>query len=288
MPQALIVVIDNASTDGTGQLARDSLGRLGCAGRVLQENAKGKANAVRRAFLEVDADMTYPADQALQLLTPVLEGRCDMVLGNRISNGQYSQENKRPAHEFGNKLLLQLIHRQFKASLNDVMSGYRAMSRRLVKTYPALVGGFELETDLPPFALDGRFRILEVPVHYQDRPASSFSKLNTIRDGARMINTIIQIARHHRPMRFFGALALVLFVLGLAAGYPALADYVAYRCVYQLPLAILAVGLELSALLSLATSLILSTIVHGQRAEHKRALLAQVPVANSSLQLQGD
>lgn len=201
-----------------------------------------------------------------------------MVLGNRISNGQYSQENKRPAHEFGNKLLLQLIHRQFKASLNDVMSGYRAMSRRLVKTYPALVGGFELETDLTLFALDGRFRILEVPEHYQDRPASSFSKLNTI----------IQIARHHRPMRIFGALALVLFVLGLAAGYPALADYVAYRNVYQLPLAILAVGLELSALLSLATSLILSTIVRGQRAEHKRALLAQVPVANSSLQSQGD
>ena len=282
LPEATIIVIDNASADGTGDLARQALQRLGCRGRVLEEQAKGKANAIRRAFLDVeadvflmaDADMTYPADQACELLAPVLEGRFDMVVGDRISRGDYAQENKRPAHEFGNRLVLNLINRLFEASLNDVLSGYRAMNRRFVKTYPVLVSGFELETDLTLYALEGRFRILELPVRYQDRPAGSVSKLNTVRDGARVINAIVQIARHYRPMSFFGALGLVLFVLGLVAGYGPLDDYLTSRFVYRLPLAVLAVGLELSALLSVATGLILSTIVRGHRADHERALLA--------------
>jgi len=282
LPEAAIVVVDNASADNTGGLARQAIQRLGCRGRVLEEQAKGKANAIRRAFLDVeadvflmaDADMTYPADQARELLAPVLEGRCDMVVGDRISRGHYAQENKRPAHEFGNRLVLNLINRLFKASLNDVLSGYRAMNRRFVKTYPVLVNGFELETDLTLYALEGRFRIMEVPVRYQDRPAGSVSKLNTVRDGARVINAIVQIARHHRPLRFFGGLGLILFLLGLVAGYVPLDDYLTSRFVYHLPLAVLAVGLELSALLSVATGLILSTIVRGHRAEHERALLA--------------
>jgi len=282
LPEATIVVIDNASTDETGALAREAMERLGCRGKVLHENSRGKANAVRRAFLDVeadvflmaDADLTYPAEQARELLAPVLEGRYDMVVGDRISRGDYAQENKRPAHEFGNRLVLDLINRLFKASLNDVLSGYRAMNRRFVKTYPVLVGGFELETDLTLHALEGRFRILELPIRYQDRPAGSVSKLNTVRDGARVINAIVQIARHHRPLAFFGGLGIILFVLGLAAGYGPLDDYLTSRFVYRLPLAVLAVGLELSALLSIATGLILSTIVRGHRAEHERALLA--------------
>jgi len=282
LPQARIVVVDNASTDGTGDLARAALKRIGCPGCVLEERAKGKASAIRRAFLEIDAhvylmadaDMTYPADQAHELLAPVLEGRCDMVVGDRISEGHYGQENKRPAHEFGNQLVLSLINRLFHASLKDVLSGYRAMNRRFVKTYPVLVNGFELETDLTLYALDGRFRLLEVPVRYQDRPTGSVSKLNTVKDGARVINAIVQIARHHRPLRFFGGLGLVLVLLGLVAGYPSLNDYLASGYVFHVPLALLAVGLELSALLCFATGLILSTIVRGQRAEHERALLA--------------
>jgi glycosyltransferase involved in cell wall biosynthesis len=284
LPEALIVVIDNASTDDTYAKAKATVDRLGCEARVIQEHAKGKANAVRRAFLEVDADvylmvdadMTYPADQARELLQPVLEGRCDMAVGDRISGGQYSQENKRPAHEFGNQLVLGLINRLFRSSLKDVLSGYRAMNRRFVKTYPILVGGFELETDLTLFAMEGRFRVLEIPVRYQDRPEGSVSKLNTVKDGVRVINAIVQIARHHRPMRFFGALGLALLLLGLAAGYPAVNDYVQYRYVYRVPLALLAVGLELGAMLSFATGLVLSTIVRGQKAEQERALLAYV------------
>jgi glycosyltransferase involved in cell wall biosynthesis len=208
LPEALIVVIDNASTDDTYAKAKETVERLGCAARVIQEHAKGKANAVRRAFLEVDADvylmvdadMTYPADQARELLQPVLEGRCDMAVGDRISGGEYRQENKRPAHEFGNRLVLGLINRLFRSSLKDVLSGYRAMNRRFVKTYPILVGGFELETDLTLFAMEGRFRVLEIPVRYQDRPEGSVSKLNTVKDGVRVLNAIVQIARHHRPM----------------------------------------------------------------------------------------
>ena len=241
LPQALIVVIDNASVDNTGELARNTIERLGCRGLVLEEHYKGKANAIRRAFLEIDADvylmadadMTYPADQAMELLMPVLEGRCDMTTGDRITNGEYGEENKRPAHEFGNKLVRLLIHRLFNAKLNDVLTGYRAMSRRFVKTYPIMVAGFELETDLTLYALDGRFRLLEVPIRYQDRPEGSISKLNTIRDGARVLNAIVQIARHHRPMRFFGGLGLVLFVLGLAAGYGPLDDYMTSNSIYR-------------------------------------------------------
>lgn len=281
LPDAEIVVIDNASTDATYRLAQDALQRTGARGRVLQEHAKGKANAIRRAFLEVDAevylmvdaDMTYPAQQAEELLAPVLRGEYDMVVGDRISNGRYSEQNKRPAHQFGNHLVRYLINRLFSAQLKDVLSGYRAMNRRFVKNYPILVKGFELETDMTLHAVDGRFRLLELPVQYQDRPAGSFSKLSTLKDGLRVINTITQIVRHYRPMQFFSAVALVLFVLGLLCGLPAIAEYVQYQYVYRVPLAILAVALELSALLSFATGLILSTIVRGQKAQYERSLM---------------
>ncbi len=166
-----------------------------------------------------------------------------------------------------------LINWLFGSSLADVMSGYRAMTRRFVKHYPVLIQGFELETDLTLYALEGRFRITEIPIAYKDRPAGSFSKLNTLRDGARVLTTITSIVRHHRPLQFFGTIAFVLFSLGLLAGLPAIADYITYQYVYRIPLAVLAVGLVLSSLLSLATGLILSTIVRGQKILFERALL---------------
>ena len=282
LPEAFLCVVDNASTDDTGRIARDTLLRLGATGVVIHEASKGKASAVRRAFLEVDAraylmadaDLTYPAEQARELLAPVLEGRCDMAVGDRISGGDYAAENKRPGHEWGNALVARLINKLYGSSLRDVLTGYRAFNRRFVKNYPVLVRGFELETDLTLHALESRHRVLEVPVRYRDRPEGSFSKLSTTRDGIRVLSAIFQISRHYRPMPFFGSVALVLFVAGLVAGLGPVADYVADRYVYRVPMAILAVGLVLSSLFSLTTGLVLSTIVRGHQAAAERALLS--------------
>ncbi len=283
LPEAQLFVVDNASTDNTADIARTTMRRLGCAGRVISEGARGKASAVRRAFLEVDADVylmadadsTYPASQARELLEPVLTGRYDMVVGDRISGGHYAAENKRPGHEWGNALVARLINLLYRADLVDVLSGYRAFNRRFVKNYPVLVRGFELETDLTLHALEMRHRICEVSIRYTDRPAGSVSKLNTVSDGVRVLNAIFQIFRHYRPMAFFGSIGAILGLLGIAAGYPPIAEYVEHRYVYRVPLALLAVGLELSALFAFSTGLILSTIVRGQRAQAERAMLAQ-------------
>lgn len=282
LPDAFLCIVDNASSDETGRLARETLARLGAKGVVILESARGKASAVRRAFLEIDAevylmadaDLTYPADEAVKLLTPVLNGDCDMCVGDRISGGHYAAENKRPGHEWGNALVARLINRLYGAQLHDILSGYRAFNRRFVKNYPVLVRGFELETDLTLHALGMRHRIAEVPITYRDRPAGSTSKLNTTRDGVRVLSAIFQIFRHYRPMAFFGLAGCTLALAGLAAGYGPIVDYLQYQYVYRVPLAVLAVGLELSAMFAFSTGLILSTIVRGQFAEAERALLA--------------
>ena len=284
LPDAFLCVVDNASSDGTAQLAREAMQRLGCRGVVIAEPSKGKASAVRRAFLEVDAevylmadaDTTYPADQAMELITPVLNGECDMAVGDRISGGDYAAENKRPGHEWGNALVAGIINRLYGVQLQDVLTGFRAFNRRFVKNYPVLVRGFELETDLTLHALEVRHRVREIPIRYRDRPAGSASKLNTTRDGIRVLTAIFQIFRHYRPMAFFGLAGTVLALAGLVAGYGPVADYVAHHFVYRVPLAILAVGLELSALFSFSTGLVLSTIVRGQQAQTERALLLNV------------
>lgn len=282
LPDAFLCIVDNHSNDDTGRIAQDCLQRLGAPGVVIRETARGKASAVRRAFLEVDAevylmadaDLTYPASDAARLLAPVQAGACDMAVGDRISGGHYAAENKRPGHEWGNALVAGLINRLYGAQLRDVLSGYRAFNRRFVKNYPVLVRGFELETDLTLHALEMRHRVLEVPIAYRDRPAGSVSKLSTTRDGFRVLNAVFQIFRHYRPMAFFGVLGAVLALAGLAAGYGPVADYLEFRYVYRVPLAILAVGLELSAMFAFSTGLVLSTIVRGQLAQAERALLA--------------
>jgi glycosyltransferase involved in cell wall biosynthesis len=285
LPDAHLCVVDNASTDDTYNIATSTIARLGASGSVIEERARGKASAVRRAFLEVDAevylmadaDLTYPADEAHKLIAPVVSGACDMSVGDRISNGRYAAENKRAGHEWGNALVARMINRLYRAQLHDVLSGYRAFSRRFVKNYPVLVRGFELETDLTLHALELRHRIMEVPVGYRDRPEGSVSKLNTTRDGIRVVSAIFQIFRHHRPMAFFGAVGSVLALAGLAAGYGPIMDFVEFRFVYRVPLALLAVGLELSALFAFTTGLILSTIARGQIAQAERALLSYSP-----------
>lgn len=207
LPEAAVWVINNRSSDATESIARATLSALGCLGGVLNEARKGKGNAVRRAFLEIDADiyvladadLTYPAERARDLMAPVIEGHADMVVGDRHSAGHYAAENKRALHGFGNRLVRNLVNRLFNADLADIMSGYRVFSRRFVKNYPILVEGFEIETDLTLHALDKRFRIVEMPVEYRDRPEGSLSKLNTVSDGARVLFVIMQILRHYRP-----------------------------------------------------------------------------------------
>lgn len=149
-----------------------------------------------------DADLTYPAEQVHELIRPVVEGRADMVVVDRHSGGQYQQENKRPLHNFSNRLVQGLVNRLFGATLVDIMSGYRVFNRLFVKTYPILVGGFEIEIDMTLHAPDKQFRILEIPVEYRDRSAGSLSKLNTLRDGARVLSTIGNILRYYVRWHF--------------------------------------------------------------------------------------
>ncbi|MBV5328975.1 MAG: glycosyltransferase, partial [Chlorobium sp.] len=245
------------------------------------EERPGKGNAVRRAFLEVDADiyiladadMTYPAAQVHQLMSPVITGEADMVVGDRHSTGHYAAENKRPLHGFGNRLVRDLVNKLFKADLADIMSGYRVFNRRFVKSYPILVEGFELETDMTLHALDKRFRIVEIPVEYRDRPAGSFSKLNTLRDGTRVLSTIGNILRYYRPLMFFGSAAAVFFILGLIAGVPVIAEWFTVQYISHVPLAILAVGFETFAIVLSAIGLILDSMRHQGKQGFEQDLL---------------
>lgn len=281
LPEADIWVINNRSTDTTESIARDTLARLECRGGVINELRPGKGNAVRRAFIDIDADiyvladadMTYPAVQARNLIVPVLAGAADMVVGDRHSAGHYAAENKRALHGFGNRLVRNLVNKLFRANLADIMSGYRVFNRRFVKNYPILVEGFEIETDMTLHALDKRFRIVEIPVEYRDRPAGSFSKLNTIRDGARVLSTIGNILRYYRPLVFFGGAAMMFAVLGLIAGIPVIDDWVRDRYIHHVPLAILATGLEIVAIVFAAIGLILDSIVHQDKRNFELGLL---------------
>jgi glycosyltransferase involved in cell wall biosynthesis len=281
LPEAQIVVVNNKSKDATFDIAVQTLAALACEGQVINENRQGKGNAMRRAFIDIDADiyvladadMTYPAERARDLIQPILDNQADMVVGDRLSHGHYERENRRPLHGFGNRLVQGLVNNLFRSSMVDIMSGYRVMSRRLVKNYPILVDGFQVETDLTLHALDKRFRIVEVPIEYKDRPAGSFSKLSTFSDGAKVLWSITQILRHYRPLQFFTWIALAFFLAGLVCGVPVFRDWISFRYIYHVPLALLATGLEIIAVLCMVIGLTLDSIVHQQRLAFEREIL---------------
>ncbi len=268
LPNATYVIVDNRSTDGTAELARRALEDCGARGMVLYEGRPGKANAVRLAFHEVnasiyvmvDADMTYHPEDLQKMLAPVLEKRADLVIGDRQSTGHYLQENKRPLHVFGNRLVIKLVNWLFHSDLKDIMSGYRVMTHRFVEHTPIIRAGFELETESTIFALSNRFRIVEVPIRYTDRPAGSASKLNTLRDGFRVCMTIFCILMNYRPMFFFGTAALLCAGTGFALGMLPVMEYIQYRYVYRVPTAILAMGLMVLSVLFSGIALILSNV----------------------------
>jgi glycosyltransferase involved in cell wall biosynthesis len=282
LPDAAIWVINNRSTDSTEQTALATLARLGCRGGVINEKRPGKGNAVRRAFLDIDADiyiladadLTYPAAQVHKLMAPVIADDADMAVGDRHSSGHYAAKNKRALHGFGNRLVRHLVNKLFRANLTDIMSGYRVFNRRFVKSYPILVEGFEIETDMTLHALDKRFRIVEIPVDYRDRPAGSFSKLNTFMDGARVLTTIWKILRYYRPLTFFGSASLLHALLGLISGIPVIEDWLRERYIHHVPLAILAASLEIVAIVLAAIGLILDSITHLDKRNFERELLS--------------
>ena len=276
LPEADIYVYDNNSTDGTAQAAQQ-------AGAIVRhEPVQGKGNVIRRMFREVEADCylmadgddTYPADQARQMVTPVLEEHVDMVIGDRLSS-TYFEQNKRPFHNGGNRVVRWLIRRFWHTDIHDIMTGYRAFSRAFVKNFPVMSGNFEIETEMTIHALDRRFLLREVPVAYRDRPQGSVSKLNTFSDGISVLKTIVLLYKEYRPLRFFSWLAAFLTLAGVLLLIPVLVEYFHTGLVPRFPTLIVSMFLLLAALLSLFTGLCLDVIVSKDRKAYELRLLRQ-------------
>lgn len=274
LPSAAIWVYDNNSTDGTADIA------LAAGALVQREPRQGKGNVVRQMFRDIEADCyllvdgddTYPADAAPSLCAPILAGESDMTVGDRLSNGTYAKENKRALHGFGNDLVRIMIRWIYGYEFDDVMTGYRAFSRPFVKTFPTLSSGFQIETELSIHAVDRRWRILDVPIVYRDRPQGSVSKLDTIGDGMRVVAMIGMLFKDYRPLKLFSIVAIVMFIMGLFAGVPVVVDYMETGLVPRLPSAILAVGFIFLSALAVATGLILDTVAKAERRQWELAV----------------
>jgi len=275
LPDATVYVYDNASTDGTAEVAR-------AAGAVVRlEPLRGKGNVVRRMFADieaevyvlVDGDATYDAASAPRLVSTLIENQLDMVCARRVTDIEAAY---RPGHRVGNRLLTGLVGSIFGARFHDMLSGYRAFSRRFVKSFPALAQGFEIETELTVHALELRMPVAEIDTPYRDRLAGSESKLRTYRDGFRILGTILRLVKEERPLPFFSALFGVLFLLSLSLAVPIFATYFQTGLVPRMPTAVLATGTMLLAFLSLACGLVLDTVTLGRR-EMKRMRYLEIP-----------
>ena len=276
LPDAMIFVYDNGSTDRTAEIAR-------AAGAVVRiEPLRGKGNVMRRMFADVEADVyvlvdgddTYDAASAPALVDLLITGSLDMVNAARITN---IKEAYRPGHRFGNLLLTNLVTLWFGSRLSDLLSGYRIFSRRFIKSFPALSSGFEIETELSIHALQLRMPIAELPVAYKDRPQGSTSKLNTYRDGFRILRTIVYLVKEEKPFAFFSLVAVVVALLSLTLGIPVIVEFGRTGLVPRLPTALLAAALMILSFLAFACGLILDTVSRG-RVELKRLSYLSVPV----------
>lgn len=274
LPEATVYVYDNNSTDDTARIAFE-------AGAVVRkESRQGKGNVVRRMFREIDADAyimvdgdgTYPAEAALSLLQPVMDGDADMVIGDRLSTTYFS-ENKRPLHNSGNKLVRGLINWLWHVNIHDIMTGYRAFSRRFVKLFPVMSEGFEIETEMTIHALDKRFVIEEKPIEYSDRKAGN-SKLNTVKDGFKILRIIFSLFKDYRPLLFFGIVAAVLFGVALVLFIPVLAEYFRTGLVPRFPTLITSGLLSIAGLLSFFLGLCLDVIINQHRKDFELKLIA--------------
>jgi glycosyltransferase involved in cell wall biosynthesis len=267
LPEAKIYVGDNNSTDKTAQFAKE----MGVC--IIEDMRKGKGNMMQTLFkvveadyyILVDGDDTYFPEEANLLLQPLFENRCDTTVGNRHFNEQYASLNSRKFHGFGNKLVIELINKLFNANLSDIMSGYRGFTRNYVKSLPIISSGFEVETEMTLNTLENNFRILEVPIKYQERPEGSFSKLNTFSDGYKVLLSIIHIFKDYRPLFFYSIFASVSLFIGLGFVSIPVLEYFEYKFVFRVPSLIFGLGFILISLIFMNIALILDT----QRKYHK-------------------
>lgn len=275
LPSATIYVYDNNSTDRTVAVAKD-------AGAVVRvEPLQGKGQVVRRMFADIDADIyvlvdgdsTYEAAAAGRLVELLIDDGFDMLTGCRVTN---IEEAYRPGHKFGNWLLTTLVTGIFGNRTKDMLSGYRVFSRRFVKSFPALSRGFEIETELTVHALELRMPIADVDTAYVDRPPGSVSKLNTFRDGFRILRVIMNLVKEERPFQFFFSVSVVLAILASVLGYPVVLEFIETGLVPRFPTAILAASIVVLSMLSLLTGVILDTVTLGRR-EMKRLHYLSLP-----------
>jgi len=273
LPSARVYVYDNNSTDRTAEVAAQAGAIVGF------EPFPGKGNVMRRMFSDIEADVyvlvdgddTYDATAAPGMIELLLDGQLDMVNGVRVST---QKEAYRFGHRFGNVMLTQMVAATFGRQFTDMLSGYRVFSRRFVKSFPALAKGFEIETELTVHALELRMKTAEVSAPYKERPEGSVSKLNTLRDGLRILRTIAELIKEERPVWFFGAISLVLALLSLGLALPVLTEYWRTGLVPRFPTAILSASIMLLAFLSLTSGLILDSVTRARQELKRLAYLA--------------
>lgn len=262
LPEATIYVYDNNSSDGTDKIALEN-------GAVVRyEYKQGKGNVIRSMFREIEADCylmvdgddTYPAENAREMCNLILEGKADMVNGDRLSS-TYFTENKRLFHNFGNKIVRLSINKLFNNDIRDIMTGYRAFSYEFVKGFPVLSKGFEIETEMTIHAVDKNYKVVEIPVSYRDRPEGSVSKLNTYKDGFKVLMTIANLFKEYKPAIFFNIIALLVLTVSLVLGIPVFVEYFKTGLVPRFPSLIVAGILLNIALLLWITGIILQVIV---------------------------
>lgn len=275
LPGAAIYVYDNNSSDGTAEIAAH-------AGAIVRrERMQGKGNVIRRMFREIDAqcylmvdgDDTYPAEFAPEMIAKVLDRGVDMVVGDRLS-ATYFTENKRPFHNFGNKLVRHSINALFKSNIQDIMTGYRAFSYQFVKSFPVLSKGFEIETEMSIHAIEKNMLVESVIVTYRDRPEGSVSKLNTVSDGIKVLGTIGKLYKNNKPFGFFGIIALVLVVIAGLLFFPVLLEYLNTGLVRRFPTLIVSGFIAIGAIQSFFSGLILETLHEKDRHDFEMELLS--------------
>lgn len=274
LPEAIIYVYDNNSTDSSAELAVE-------AGAVVRhEYQQGKGNVIRRMFREVDAkcylmvdaDDTYSAEAAVEMANKVLFENVDMVVGDRLSS-TYTSENKRPFHNFGNFFVRKSINILFHNDIKDIMTGYRAFSYEFVKTFPVLSKGFEIETEMSIHASDKNMHIDNVVIDYKDRPDGSVSKLNTYSDGIKVLRMILRMYRIYKPMGFFGWIALILTILATVFFIPVMITYIKTGLVPNYPTLIVCGFTVIAAIQAFFTGLMLQTTVQKNRQDFENELI---------------
>ncbi len=280
LPEATIYVYDNNSSDDTVNIAR-------AAGAIVRtERHQGKGNVVRRMFSDIEADVyvmvdgddTYDAGAAPTLIEYLIDETLDMVNGKRVTSEVAAY---RMGHRFGNALLTKLVCWFFGEQFKDMLSGYRVFSRRFVKSFPALSNGFEIETELTVHALNLRMPVGEVETNYRSRPEGSISKLNTYRDGVRILKTIMILVKEEMPLQFFSCVGAMLAAISLLLGAPVIEEFLRTGLVPRLPTAVLSVSVMILGFLSLASGLILDTVSHGRR-EMKRLRYLEISIVTRS------